>query len=68
MGTYAHLPVEDDTPDEPQGQLVISIDNICPSYVYQVNLKMRQKRNDADKVTTFRTELETLKFTYFKCC
>lgn len=65
MGMYAHLPVEDDAPDEPQGQLVISVDNIRPSYVHQVNLKMRQKRND---VTTFRAELETLKFTHFKCC
>lgn len=34
MDMYAHLPVQDNTPDEPQGQLVISIYNICPSYIY----------------------------------
>lgn len=50
MDMYAHLPVEDDAPDEPQGQLVVSIYNVCPSYVYQINLKMRQKRNDANVV------------------
>lgn len=44
MDTYAHLPVEDNTPDEPQGQLVISIYNICPSYINQINLKGTQKR------------------------
>lgn len=35
----AHLPVKDNTPDETQGQLVVSIHNICASYVYQINLK-----------------------------
>lgn len=35
----AHLPVEDNTPDEAQGQLVVPIHNICPSYVYQIDLK-----------------------------
>ncbi len=35
----AHLPVKDNTPDEAQRQLVIPIYNICPSYVYQINLK-----------------------------
>ena len=37
---FAHLPVEDNTPDEAQSQLVVSIHNICPSYVYQINLKV----------------------------
>lgn len=64
MDMYAHLPVEDDAPDEPQGQLVVSIYNICPSYVYQIHLKMRQKRNDANVVTTVHIELET----DLKCC
>lgn len=50
MDMFAHLPVEDDAPDEPQGQLVVSIYNVRPSYVYQINLKMRQKRNDANAV------------------
>lgn len=54
MDMYAHLPVEDNTPDEPQGQLVISIYDICPSYIYQVDLKMTQKRTiDVNKVTVF---------------
>ena len=35
----AHLPVEDNAPDEAQGQLVVPIHNICSSYVYQINLK-----------------------------
>lgn len=44
MDLYAHLPVEDNAPDEPQGQLVVSIHNVRPSYVYQINLKMKQER------------------------
>lgn len=59
MDMCAHLPVEDDAPDEPQGQLVVSIYNIRPSYVYQINLKKRRKRNDANAVPTLRIELET---------
>lgn len=60
MDMYAHLPVEDNTPDEPQSQLVISIYNICPSYIDQINLKMRQKRTtNANKVTTLHVKFET---------
>lgn len=35
-----HLPVEDNAPDEAQGQLMVPIYNISPSYVYQINLKI----------------------------
>lgn len=40
----AHLPMKDNTPDEAQGQLVVPIHNICPSYVYQVHLKGGQTK------------------------
>lgn len=59
MERYAHLPVEDNIPDEPQSQLVISIYNICPSYIYQINLKMVQKKTtDANKVTALHVKFE----------
>lgn len=40
----AHLPMKDNTPDEAQGQLVVPIHNICPSYVYQIHLKGGQTK------------------------
>lgn len=36
----AHLPVEDNAPDEAQGQLVVSIHNVRTANVDQVNLKV----------------------------
>lgn len=45
MNLYAHLPVENNTPDETQGQLVVPIHNICPPYVYQINLRIWQMRH-----------------------
>lgn len=36
--------MKDNTPDEAQGQLVVPIHNICPSYVYQIHLKGRQTK------------------------
>lgn len=40
----AHLPVKDNTPDEAQSQLVVPIHNICPAYVYQINLRKKRKK------------------------
>lgn len=36
----AHLPVEDNAPDEAQGQLVVSIHNVRTANVDQINLKV----------------------------
>ena len=39
VSVCAHLPVKDNTPDEAEGQLVVPIHNIRPSYVHQIHLK-----------------------------
>lgn len=67
MGIYAHLPVENNTPDEPQGQLMVSIYDICPSYVYQIHLKMRVKRVKQLIQTKPQYSMLNLKLTNFKC-
>lgn len=36
----AHLPVQNNAPDEAQGQLVVSIHYVRPADVYQINLKL----------------------------
>lgn len=38
----AHLPVQNNAPDEAQGQLVVSIHYVRPADVYQINLKLWQ--------------------------
>lgn len=35
----AHLPVEDNAPDEAQGQFVVPIHDVCPADVYEVHLR-----------------------------
>lgn len=37
--THTHLPVENDAPDEPEDQFVISINNVCRSDVHQFHLE-----------------------------
>lgn len=38
----SYLPVENDAPDEPQGQFMIPIYNVSSSYVHQLNLEMEK--------------------------
>lgn len=40
-----HLPVQYNTPNEAQGQFVVPIHNICPSYVYQIHLSKKSESN-----------------------
>lgn len=39
---FTHLPVENDAPDEPKNQFVISINNVCRSDIHQFNLEYEQ--------------------------
>lgn len=44
----AHLPVEDNAPDEAQGQFVVSIHNVRAANVDQINLEVRHIGNDVN--------------------
>lgn len=49
MHTHTHLPVENDAPDEPENQFVISINDVCRSDIHQFDLEKGNGRHtDSD--------------------